>query len=132
MAPVGCPCGSGHIYVECCGPFHRDLATPPTAESLTRSRFSAFAVDDAPYLLRTWHPRTRPRKVQLDPRQRWTRLEIIDRLGGGLLDSDGMVEFRAHYARGKRADSMHERSQFARHESVWRYLGPMPVTTGGS
>jgi SEC-C motif-containing protein len=32
-----------------------------------RSRYSAFAVGDAGYLLRTWHPARRPRNLSLDP-----------------------------------------------------------------
>jgi SEC-C motif-containing protein len=37
-----------------------------------RSRYSAFAVGDAGYLLRTWHPSARPRTLSLDPALRWT------------------------------------------------------------
>ena len=48
----------------------------PTAESLMRSRYSAFAVGDAGYLLRTWHPSGRPRTLSLDPALRWTRLAL--------------------------------------------------------
>jgi SEC-C motif-containing protein len=93
-----------------------------------RSRYSAFAVGDAAYLLRTWHPRTRPRRVELDPRQLFTGLQIVERSGGGLFDQEGTVEFRAHYAVGGRAGSMHERSQFARYESAWVYVGPISGT----
>ena len=32
-----------------------------------RSRFTAFALGDADYLLRTWHPDTRPESLELDP-----------------------------------------------------------------
>ena len=117
-----CACGLGEPYPECCGRFHRGAAAP-TAELLMRSRFCAFAVRDAAYLLRTWHPRTRPRRIQFDPRQRWTGLEIIDRSGGGLFDPDGTVEFRAGYLVGDRPGTTHERSQFSRHEGLWVYVG---------
>jgi SEC-C motif-containing protein len=91
-----------------------------------RSRFSAFAVNDAAYLLRTWHPTTRPASIQLDPQQRWSRLDILDKAGGGLLDADGTVEFRAHYSQHGHSGVLHERSRFARHDGRWVYLGPMP------
>ena len=67
-----------------------------------RSRYSAFTVGDGSYLLLSWHPTTRPRELSLDPAQHWDRLEIVDTVGGGLLQADGIVEFRAHYRIGGR------------------------------
>jgi SEC-C motif-containing protein len=32
-----------------------------------RSRYSAFALGEAAYLLSTWHPSTRPRALDLEP-----------------------------------------------------------------
>jgi SEC-C motif-containing protein len=91
-----------------------------------RSRFSAFAVGDAAYLLRTWHPTTRPPRLGLDPDQRWTRLDILGTTGGGLFDADGTVEFRAHYSQQGRAGVLHEHSRFVRDDGRWLYLGPIP------
>ena len=58
-----CPCGSGTSYGACCGPLHagREAAT---AEALMRSRYSAFVLLDADYLLRSWHPATRPARLE--------------------------------------------------------------------
>lgn len=89
-----------------------------------RSRFSAFAVRDAAYLLRTWHPTTRPAHIRFDPQQRWTRLDILGRTGGGLLDADGTVEFRAHYTQHGEAGVLHENSRFVRSDGQWVYLSP--------
>ncbi|WP_312858428.1 YchJ family protein [Pseudonocardia pini] len=112
-----CPCGRGEVYGACCGRFHAGDPAP-TAELLMRSRFSAFAVGDVPYLRRTWHPSTRPRHVQLDADRTWTRLDILDVQRGGLLDTDGVVEFRAHSSGGV----LHERSRFVRADRAWLYL----------
>ena len=49
-----CPCGTGQSYVDCCGALHSGARTAATAEQLMRSRYSAFAVSDEDYLLRTW------------------------------------------------------------------------------
>ena len=97
--PVRCPCLSGETYAECCAPYHRGEADAPTAERLMRSRYSAFAVGDPAYLLATWHPRTRPDSgdFALDDGIRWYRLDILGRSGGGVLDTEGEVEFVAHY-----------------------------------
>lgn len=87
-----------------------------------RSRFSAFALGDEAYLLRTWHPSTRPASVDLDPDLRWTHLEILAKTGGGPFHQDGTVDFRAHYKLGRRANAMRENSEFTRVEGKWVYV----------
>ncbi|SCG37510.1 YchJ family protein [Micromonospora humi] len=123
---TACPCGSGRPYEDCCAPVHRGAATAATAEALMRSRFSAFALGDADYLRHSWHSRTRPARVQLDPGTRWTRLEVLETGQGGLFDSTGTVRFRAHYREGGRAGVLAERSRFAREEGRWVYLDALP------
>lgn len=86
-----------------------------------RSRFSAFAVGDADYLLATWHPSTRPAELTLDADMRWYRLDILDRVAGGPLDATGIVEFEAFF-RGTEPGSQRERSTFAREAGRWLYL----------
>jgi SEC-C motif domain protein len=88
-----------------------------------RSRYSAYARDDEDYVLRSWHPDTRPRRVE--PGVRWVGLEVLESTGGGLFDAEGIVEFRAHYRDGGRPGEMHERSRFVRHEGAWAYWGPI-------
>jgi SEC-C motif-containing protein len=87
-----------------------------------RSRYSAFALGDTAYLLTTWHPRTRPRALDLDRDVRWTGLDVLATTGGSLLDREGTVEFRAHYAGGGRIGAQHENSRFIRNGGRWRYL----------
>ncbi|KIQ64953.1 hypothetical protein TR51_12800 [Kitasatospora griseola] len=121
-APTGCPCGLPAAYADCCGRLHRGEASAGSAEQLMRSRFSAFAVRDEPYLLRSWHPDTRPASVDFDPSLRWERLEILGAADGGPFHQDGTVEFRAHYRERGRAGSLHENSRFVRHQGEWVYL----------
>jgi SEC-C motif-containing protein len=87
-----------------------------------RSRFSAYAVGDADYLLRTWHSTTRPARLTLDPQQRWTRLDILGTDRGGLFDTTGAVEFRAHYRESGQVGTMYEHSRFVREDGEWVYL----------
>jgi SEC-C motif-containing protein len=100
--------------------------TAPTAERLMRSRFSAFAVGDGSYLLATWHPRTRPASLDLDPDLEWRRLEIAAVTAGGAHDDTGTVEFVAHYweATGRRRGEQRENSAFVREDGQWFYVGP--------
>jgi len=95
-----CPCGTGLSYAECCGRLHEGTVSAATAEQLMRSRYSAFAVGDPAYLLTTWHSRTRPPTLDLDPAVRWVRLEVLATTGGALLAAEGTVEFRAHHLLG--------------------------------
>lgn len=85
-----------------------------------RSRYSAFALRDTAYLRATWDPATRPRRVDADPALRWTGLEVLGRTGGGLLDGEGTVAFRAYHERG----AIEERSRFRREAGRWLYVGP--------
>ncbi|MEU0390917.1 YchJ family protein [Streptomyces chartreusis] len=117
MTSRSCPCGLPQAYEACCGRYHSGAAAP-TAEALMRSRYSAFVKGDAGYLLRTWHPRTRPGTLDLDPRMRWTGLEILDTSDGSAFHSGGTVEFRASY----RGGALHERSRFERVDGAWVYV----------
>jgi SEC-C motif-containing protein len=87
-----------------------------------RSRFSAFALGDSGYLLRSWHSSTRPASLELDPGQRWTRLEIVETERGGLLDTTGTVTFHAHYRDAGRPGTLTEHSRFVREDGRWVYL----------
>ena len=117
-----CPCGSGETYADCCRPRHDGSVPAPTAETLMRSRFTAFARGDTAYLLATWHPSTRPRSLELDPDRRWVRLDILDTLDGGPFAATGEVEFRAHYRDGSARGAQHERSRFVRFGGRWTYV----------
>ncbi|GHK03253.1 YchJ family protein [Streptomyces sp. NPDC003753] len=130
MTTRSCPCGLPEAYENCCGRFlpqprtrsaggtPMGTAAAPTAETLMRSRYSAFVLRDAGYLLRTWHPRTRPARLDLDPRMRWTGLEILGTTEGSAFHSTGTVTFRASY----RGGSLYERSRFERVDGAWVYV----------
>ncbi|MGV9797270.1 YchJ family protein [Mycobacterium sp. NPDC003449] len=118
-----CPCGSGEAYGSCCGPLHGGARIAPTALTLMRSRFSAFALGLGDYLLASWHPSTRPRRLTLDDTIVWRRLQIVDTEAGGPHDETGVVEFRAVYQRDGDRLILHERSRFVRDgDAVWHYL----------
>lgn len=87
-----------------------------------RSRYTAFVVGDARYLVESWHPGTRPGDLELDATVRWTGLEILDTQGGTPGDRRGQVEFRARYRVGRESGELHERSRFVRQSERWWYL----------
>jgi SEC-C motif-containing protein len=91
-----------------------------------RSRYTAFVLGDAAHLVRSWHPRTRPDDIDIDPDLVWMGLEIVDAEAGGADDATGAVEFRASWRQGAGAESsageLHERSRFVRLRGRWHYL----------
>lgn len=92
-----------------------------------RSRYCAFVRRDEAYLLRTWHPRTRPAGLDLDPAMRWTGLEILGATEGTAFHHTGTVTFRASYTDG----SLRERSRFERVDGAWVYVEPeLPGAVG--
>ena len=87
-----------------------------------RSRYSAFLRGDTAYLLATWHPTTRPRRLDLDPGVRWAGLDVLATRGGSPLSTDATVEFRAHYLGEDGVGAHHETSRFVRESGRWLYL----------
>ncbi|MBO0610783.1 YchJ family protein [Myceligenerans salitolerans] len=118
-----CPCLSGEPYGSCCGRYHRGTGNPaPTAEALMRSRYAAFAVGDAGYLLATWSPSSRPDRLDLDDDVRWQRLDVLRTEAGGPFDDTGVVEFVAHYRTAGGRGRLHEVSRFEKLGKRWYYV----------
>ena len=86
-----------------------------------RSRYTAFVTGDVDYLLRTWHPETRPASLELDSALEWTGLQILRTVRGGEADQAGMVEFRASYREGGQDRAQQEKSTFVREDGRWAY-----------
>ena len=88
-----------------------------------RARFSAFALGMPDYLLRSWHPSTRPSVLDVEEDTVWRRLQMVDTAGGGPADDAGIVEFRASFRSGSgEAGLLHERSRFTRVDGRWAYV----------
>ena len=121
MSGAICPCGSGRAYDACCGRLHAG-APALDAESLMRSRYSAFVLGREAYLLETWHPTTRPSSLGLEatPRTQWLGLTVKSHTP--LDDSHATVEFVARYKLNGRAFKLHETSRFERVDDRWLYV----------
>ncbi|AIY00627.1 hypothetical protein ART_1028 [Arthrobacter sp. PAMC 25486] len=125
-----CPCQSGEQFQNCCARYLATETPAPTAEALMRSRFSAFATANEDYLMRTWHPTTRPASLELDPEQQWYLLEILDAHDGGAFATTGTVTFRAHYRSAtdrKQRDSFTETSAFTKEGGQWFYVQALEI-----
>ncbi len=118
---TACPCGSALTYPACCGRWHAgpEHLQAPTAESLMRSRYSAYVREDAAYLLATWHPATRPvEPLTFEPGLRWLGLEVRHHTSAG---DTATVTFVARSKLGGRAHRLVETSRFVREGGRWFY-----------
>ena len=123
-----CPCGRLNAakkplpLADCCARYLDDFAAKPApdAESLMRSRYSAFALGRVPYLLATWHASQRPAELTLEPGSQGLGLEV--RRHTRQDDSHAQVEFVARYRVGGRAVRLHELSRFVREDGRWYYV----------
>jgi SEC-C motif-containing protein len=123
--------------MRCCGPYIAGAELPPTAETLMRSRYTAYVLGDEAYLRATWHPSTRPADQIIDKNEKlqWLGLEIKSALRlrqrkvelSEQPDHD-TVEFVARFRTGGRAQRLHEISRFVREPEApggiprWFYL----------
>jgi SEC-C motif domain protein len=128
--PAGAPCPCGRLdarqrplqFSACCGRFLADFdgSPAPDAESLMRSRYSAFVLEDAAYLLATWHASTRPADVSFESGLKWLGLEVRDHRRIDATQAE--VEFVARSRLAGRAHRLHERSRFVCEDGRWFYV----------
>ena len=113
-----CPCGRTDArqrplaYADCCGRYLDGAALAPDAESLLRSRYTAFVRERADHLLATWHPAHRPATLDFEPGVKWLGLEVRRHRVTG--PDTAEVEFVARQRIAGRAVRLHENSRFVR------------------
>lgn len=123
-----CPCGRLNArqkplaYADCCGRYldHWDTTPAPDAESLMRSRYTAFVSERADYLQATWHPSTRPAALEFDAGAKWLGLAVRSHRTAGQEQAE--VAFVARYRVAGRAVRLSETSRFVREGGRWFYV----------
>jgi SEC-C motif-containing protein len=121
-----CPCGrvdarrAAFTFEHCCGRYigHFDETPAPDAESLMRSRYTAYGLGDEAYILATWHASTRPSSAAYDPATKWLGLEVKSHRQ--VDDFHAEVEFVARYRVAGKGARLRERSRFVREEERGR------------
>ena len=117
-----CPCrqkSETRTYAACCQPYHAGLRVAGSAEALMRSRYSAFALKNAAYLIATWHPSTNPQQIAFTPGQEWMVLRVVATNTEG---DAATVEFIARSRIGGASHVLHEVSRFVREGGRWLYV----------
>lgn len=124
-----CPCGRTDArrkplaYAQCCGRYVDDFAHSPApdAQSLMRSRYTAFARERADYLLATWVASHRPAELNFDAGTKWLGLEVRAQRMQDAAHAEVEFVARSRDASG-RAHRLHERSRFVREDGRWYYV----------
>ena len=119
---IDCPCGLGKTYDECCGKYHKQDAFPTTAEALMRSRYSAYAMKNADYIVQT--ALVVDNKTAIEEwmkRVKFVKLEILRTQRGKALDKKGVVEFKAWFEDEGKTEVLHEVSAFVKRKGRWFY-----------
>ncbi len=119
---ASCPCHSGRPYILCCGPLLAGDLVALTAEALMRSRYTAYVSRDIAYLLRSWHPTTRPDQINPDVIPEWQGLLIVRTEQGAETDNEGIVEFQATAVSLNKAWQLHEVRRFLKEDGQWLYV----------
>lgn len=122
-----CPCHSGLPYSNCCEPLH--LGKPAhNAYSLMRSRYAAYALNLADYIIQTTHPKnpayqinTAKWKDELNTFNSQTSFINLEMLGFEEDNNQAFVTFRATLSQGNQDSSFSEKSSFLKENGKWLY-----------
>lgn len=125
---TACPCYSGEPYRMCCKPYH-DGKQAPNAKALMRSRYSAYVLHNAAYIMATTHHDNRQHR---DDKALWAKdidtfsentsfvgLEILEFVDG---EDTAFVTFKAHLKQRGNDASFTERSRFMKEYGRWLYV----------
>lgn len=127
--PEICHCDSGLSFAGCCQPLLTGQTQAADAKALMRSRYSAFCRADAQYLLRTWHPDTRPESLNLneDNDIKWVGLKIE---WCTLEATQAWVHCIARYKVRGKLERLIETSHFVFQQGVWLYRSGVMANSG--
>ncbi len=118
---ANCYCGTNKPFENCCQIYLTGAKKAPTAETLMRSRYSAYAIGNADYLVATTHYSTRKlhRKedvLEWSQSNHWMQLKV-------LASTETTVKFKAYYSDYNGKAQVHEEhSTFVLENGSWFYV----------
>lgn len=130
-----CPCGSAQPLADCCGRYHAGQLAP-TAESLMRSRYSAYVLGLIDYLKDTTLPAQQP-DLNLDSMRAWSeqstwlglQVEESELLEG--TPAHAQVVFTARWSDAEGEHTHRECSAFVHCDDRWYFLDPTVMVRAG-
>lgn len=123
-----CPCGSGNLLDTCCGHYHAGHAAPD-AQTLMRSRYSAYVLGLIDYLVGTTLPAQqagldRHGIEQWSAQSTWLGLEVHGAEVFGGQPEHAFVSFTARWHDSAGEHSHRERSSFVQTAGRWYFIDP--------
>ena len=127
-----CPCrvldSKKLNFDDCCAPFLKGAKKATTAESMMRSRYSAYVVKNIEYIDQTQINEknevfNKEEALKWAESSEWQGLEIKRTQKGEANDDTGVVEFIAHYKDKASGTELrhHETSLFQKHNGDWKF-----------
>ncbi|WP_433764196.1 YchJ family protein [Flavobacterium ginsenosidimutans] len=121
MESKKCFCDIGLLFENCCGLYLNNNQKAPSAITLMRSRYSAYATHNADYLMETTYISERKYYSKSEilrwaVSNKWQKLEILS-------FSENTVEFKAYFLDSDNKPQVHyEFSTFKFENGAWYYL----------
>jgi SEC-C motif-containing protein len=121
MESKKCFCDTGLLFENCCGLYLNNNQKAPSALTLMRSRYSAYAIHNADYLMETTYVSERKYYSKSEilrwaVSNKWQKLEILS-------FSENTVEFKAYFLDSDNKPQTHyEFSTFKFENNAWYYL----------
>ncbi|WP_206485540.1 YchJ family metal-binding protein [Thalassotalea sp. G2M2-11] len=129
-----CFCGNSKAFEQCCQLIITGDKQANTPESLMRSRYSAYASNNADYIYQTYAEQSKAQQSLTDiaawaSQTQWLRLSVLqsdditlDEYIHGNDKTLPVVHFIAFYLHDKTFYHMEEASRFTIEDQQWRYL----------
>lgn len=121
MESKKCFCDTGLLFENCCRLYLNDNQKAPSALTLMRSRYSAYATHNADYLMETTYISERKYYSKTEilrwaVSNKWQKLEILS-------STENTVEFKAYFLDSDNKSQVHyEFSTFKFENGAWYYL----------
>jgi len=114
-----CICGDNKAFSECCQEIIERKRYPTSALELMKSRYSAYVIANAEYLI---YSTTKENRYEDDIKLieefstsvEWLKLNIVK-------FDDFTVEFKAYYRDKDSVKVLHEKSNFILESGIWKY-----------
>lgn len=116
-----CYCGSEKLFENCCKPYIEGIKFSNSPEELMRSRYVAYVIHNADYLVNTTHFSQRKHYSKKDilewsKSNNWLKREVLKAEGE-------IVEFKAYFVdENLKAQIHHEKSTFKKEKDQWFYV----------
>ncbi|HIP11626.1 MAG TPA: hypothetical protein EYG97_01475 [Arcobacter sp.] len=122
-----CPCGSNLKYKKCCQVFHKGKVASNALE-LMKSRYSAYLLKDAKYIIKTTDVNNPDYTPEFDSWEQdilefcnaseFRNLEILEFIDG---DEEAFVKFHVTLYIQNNDQSFTEKSKFIKYNNTWLY-----------